>query len=33
VPHIPQDFGWPVQAGASADSPAEDAKTESFFVR
>lgn len=30
---MPQDFGWPVQAGASADSPPDDANTENFFVK
>jgi hypothetical protein len=31
VPHIPQERGLPEQFGASAVSPAVEAKTESFF--
>jgi len=31
VPQRPQDFGWPVQAGPSADEPLLEAKTENFF--
>jgi len=31
VPQRPQDFGWPVQAGASAAEPLLEAKTENFL--
>jgi len=30
VPHIPHDFGWPVQVGASAAEPVLEANTENF---